>query len=149
MAAAFARDNQAHLETRLGRPLQSVDLYMAHFLGAGGATRFLRAHDSNPNGTAAASFPDAARANRNVFYKRDGSARSFAEVRNFMAGKLGAGGQIPVSHARAAAPTAPAPAADTAMQLVALQEGTSFSPTVQVQPHHARLAYLMLAELGA
>jgi hypothetical protein len=39
--------------------------------------------------------------------------------------------------------------ANTALQLAAMQDGTSFSPTVQVQPLHARLAYLMLAELGA
>lgn len=157
MAAAYARDNQAHLEGRLGRPMQSVDLYMAHFLGAGGATKFLRAHAATPHAAAASSFPDAARANRNVFYKRDGTPRSFNEVRDFMAGKLGAPAhQIarPAS-ALAAAPTRPAtmtptePALDTMSQLAALQEGTSFAPTMQVEPRYARLAYLMLAELGA
>jgi hypothetical protein len=148
MAAAFARDNQAHLEGRLGRPVQSVDLYMAHFLGAGGATRFLRAHDANPNASAAASFPREARANRNIFFERNGSPRSFAEVRNLMASKLGSGARAVAQPAAYAAAT-PAPQTDTAMQLAALQEGTSFAPTMQVQPQYARLAYLMLAELGA
>lgn len=148
MAAAFASDNRAHLEGRLGRPVQSVDLYMAHFLGAGGATRFLRAHDANPNASAAAAFPREARANRNIFFERNGSPRSFAEVRNLMASKLGSGARTiaqPVAYAAAA----PTPQTDTAMQLAALQDGTSFSPTMQVQPQYARLAYLMLAELGA
>jgi hypothetical protein len=157
MAAAFARDNHAYLETRLNRPLQSVDLYMAHFLGAGGASRFLRAHDSQPHASAAAAFPDAARANRNIFFKRDGTARTFAEVRNLMASKLGegaAGGTVTRSApqtAMAAAPTpaTDAPTADVAFQLAALKEGTGFSPTMAVQPQYARLAYLMLAELGA
>ena len=81
MAAEFASDNQAHLETSLGRPVEAVDLYLAHFLGAGGATKFLRAHDANPDGAAAAALPEAARANRWVFFDRDGSARSFAEIR--------------------------------------------------------------------
>ena len=46
--AEFASDNRAYLERRLGRPAEPVDLYLAHFLGAGGAARFLRAHDANP-----------------------------------------------------------------------------------------------------
>lgn len=158
MAAAYASDNHAHLQSRLGRPLQSVDLYMAHFLGAGGATRFLRAHDARPDASAAAAFPTEARANRNIFFKRDGSARSFAEVRSLMAGKLGGevAGRTAMAQAAPAAsphwvsPLAEQNGADTAFQLSALRDGmTSFGPTVAVQPQYARLAYLTLAELGA
>ena len=39
-------------------------------LGAGGAEKFLRAHDANPNGSAAAILPAAASANRSIFYDR-------------------------------------------------------------------------------
>ncbi len=42
MAAEFAADNQSYLENRLGRATESVDLYLAHFLGAGGAAGFSR-----------------------------------------------------------------------------------------------------------
>jgi hypothetical protein len=77
MAAEFASDNQDILENKLGRPVESVDLYLAHFLGAGGATRFLRGHDANPDAPAASILPAAAKANRWVFYKKDGSPRSF------------------------------------------------------------------------
>lgn len=155
MAAALATDNRAHLQARLDRPLQSVDLYMAHFLGAGGATRFLRAHDATPNATAATAFGRAARANHNIFYKRDGSARTFAEVRNLLAAKLGthtgfaAARTAPAARTAQPAAVAPAPVTDMAYQLSALREGMSFGQPTRVQPEYARLAYLMLAELGA
>ena len=149
MAAEFARDNQAHLQSRLGRSLQAVDLYMAHFLGAGGATKFLKAHDARPGASAAASFPDAARANRNIFFKRDGSAHSFAEVRNMMAAKLSIGGHGVAAHASAArAAPAPAPAA-APIDLALLEASGQGGPTTALSPQYARLAYLMLADLGA
>jgi hypothetical protein len=145
MAAAFAQDNRARLDSRLGRPAESVDLYLAHFLGAGGATRFLRAHAASPDASAAAAFPAQARANRSIFYDRQGSPRSYAEIRNLFAARLNMGGRTMM----AAAPAAPAaPARDTSEQLAALQAGIGQPPT-QLSPHHARLAYLMLADLGA
>ena len=147
MAAEFARDNQAHLEGRLGRSLQSVDLYLAHFLGAGGATKFLKAHDARPGAAAAGAFPDAARANRNIFFKRDGTARSFAEVRNMMAAKLSIGGRGVAAQASAVR-TEPAPQAPP-LDLAMLQTSGQMGPTTALAPQYARLAYLMLAELGA
>ena len=147
MGAAYASDNAAHLQSRLGREPQAVDLYMAHFLGAGGATRFLRAHDASPNASAAASFPAEARANRAIFFKRDGNPRSFSEVRNMMAARLSVGGRTMMASATTA-PAAPAPAMDPAQQLAALQAGET-NPAASLSPQYARLAYLMLAELGA
>src|SRR5690348_6886037 len=41
LAAEYAKQNRAEMEQALGRPLSRGDLYMAHFLGAGGATQFL------------------------------------------------------------------------------------------------------------
>jgi hypothetical protein len=41
MAASHMADNARQLQARLGRPADTVDLYLAHFLGAGGAVRFL------------------------------------------------------------------------------------------------------------
>ena len=80
MAGEFARDNGAALEARLGRAVGSTDLYMAHFLGAGGAAKFLGALAAAPGTAAAVILPAAAAANRGVFFARDGSARSVAEV---------------------------------------------------------------------
>ena len=93
MAAEYAADNGRYLEGRLGRPMEPVDLYLAHFLGAGGAARFLRAHESSPGAPAAVMLPQAARANRPIFYNRDGSMRSFAEIRARFAGKFASGNQ--------------------------------------------------------
>lgn len=71
LAAELANDNKTHMENELGRPVGKTELYMAHFLGAGGATKFLKALDKNPNTPAAKLLPEAAQANLNVFY--DGS----------------------------------------------------------------------------
>ena len=89
MAAELASDNRAHLEQRIGRPAEAVDLYLAHFLGAAGAVKFL----TSPQGMAGADiFPAAARANSSIFYDRTGSARSLAEIRAAFAQKLTNGG---------------------------------------------------------
>jgi hypothetical protein len=89
MAAELASDNQDFLNDKLGRAPEAVDLYLAHFLGEAGAARFLEAHDANPESAAAGLFPAAANANRAVFYRGDGAPRSFAEIRNNFAAKLG------------------------------------------------------------
>lgn len=88
MAAEFASDNASHLEAALGRTAEPVDLYLAHFLGAQGAVRFLSAYDANPDASASDLLPTAAAANRAVFYDKSGSARSVGEIRQIFAGKI-------------------------------------------------------------
>lgn len=139
MAAEFAADNQNYLENRLGRPVESVDLYLAHFLGPAGAANFLRGHDANPDAAAAATLPSAARANRWVFFNRDGSPRSFAEIRARFAEKIGGGGAVPAR--------TPATSEILPTRMAALRP-QSDRPLAGPTPEHARLAYLMLAELG-
>ncbi len=143
MAAEFASDNGQYLERRLGRPAESVDLYLAHFLGAGGAARFLRAHDANPEGAAAAALPAAARANRWVFYNRNGSPRSFAEIRERFAARIG-GGASPAAPTRRPLPDVQLAMLDTSTVL-GVGKG---QPAVAANAEYARLAYLMLASLG-
>jgi hypothetical protein len=89
MAAEFAADNNSYLQSRVGSNLEAVDLYLAHFLGAEGAARFLNAHRDNPEQAAAPLFPAAASANRAIFYSADSAARSLAEIRSNFAAKLG------------------------------------------------------------
>src|SRR5260221_13954099 len=43
LAGEFAQDNKMEAERALGRPAGKTDLYLAHFLGAGGATEILKA----------------------------------------------------------------------------------------------------------
>lgn len=88
MAAEFAQDNAAFLTSRTGREPEPVDLYLAHFLGAGGAARFLNAYDTQPDASAAPLFPAAANANRGIFYRPDGTARTLSEIRTRFAAKL-------------------------------------------------------------
>lgn len=108
MAAAFAADNRAYLGNRLDRPIESVDLYMAHFLGPNGAGRFLEAHADNPDAAAAPAFAREARANRSIFFDRSGAARSYDSIRRLFAERLAAGTPPPpASDYVAPAPVAP------------------------------------------
>jgi len=88
MAAEYAASNKAHLERNLGRSVGAADLYMAHFLGAAGASRFLSTLASSPNATAADVAPAAAASNTNVFYDRAGRALSVREVYDRMAQRI-------------------------------------------------------------
>ena len=93
MAAEHASDNKDSLESSLGREATGTDLYMAHFLGIGGARKFLRAMDANPGQSGANLFPAAARANRNVFYTPNGTPRSLGQIYERFAGKLDKGAE--------------------------------------------------------
>ena len=85
MAGAFTQANAAQLSERLGRSPSEGELYIAHFLGAGGAAHLISAAASNPSGTAARYFPNAAQANSPIFYDRTtGAARSLAQVRDVL-----------------------------------------------------------------
>ena len=98
MAAALTADNRAALESRFGRVMEPVDLYLAHFLGSSGAARFLSAWEANPDQAGAAMLPEAAAANRSIFYAADGSMRSLGEIRARFAAKLSEdGGMIDVA----------------------------------------------------
>ncbi len=88
MAAGLAEDNRAHLMPILGRQPSHAELYLAHFLGAGGAGRFLSELQVDPGQNAATLFARPAAANRAIFYAPDGSARSLAQVMDVIGGKL-------------------------------------------------------------
>jgi hypothetical protein len=53
---------------------------MAHFFGTAGAGQLINAARDRPQTEAASMFPAAARANRSIFYDRQGSARSVSGV---------------------------------------------------------------------
>lgn len=79
MAAELTASNAAYLRGRTGKEPGAGDLYAAHFLGPAGAASLMEAMDRYPGASAASLFPDAARANRSIFY-RDGRAATVAEV---------------------------------------------------------------------
>lgn len=88
MAAGLAEDNRAHLVPILGRQPNHAELYLAHFLGAGGAGRFLSELQADPSQSAAALFARPAAANRAIFFGPDGGPRSLAQVMDVIGGKL-------------------------------------------------------------
>lgn len=89
MAAEFAQDNQNYIESKTGINATQTDLYFAHFLGAGGATKFIKAMQDDPYQPAAFLLPAAASANKNIFYKSDGSQKSLTQIYNDFKTKFG------------------------------------------------------------
>ncbi|HET8728885.1 MAG TPA: hypothetical protein VFO41_15375 [Alphaproteobacteria bacterium] len=102
MAGEYAQDNMAHLERTVGGEIGPTELYLAHFLGAGGAETFLTELRANPHAPADAIFPEAAAANRGVFYE-NGRPRSLSEVYDGFDGKvrrdMALAGEVPVDGA--------------------------------------------------
>lgn len=89
VAAYFTSKQKGQLEKGIGREANATDLYMSHFLGAGGATKFLTAMGKDPSQSAAALDPRAAAANKNIYYDKEGAERSVQEVYDLMAKKVG------------------------------------------------------------
>src|SRR6202035_888705 len=80
MAAVLTQSNSFKLTGMIGRRPTDSELYMAHFMGVGGAAKLISNAEDNPNATAARIFPNAASANRSIFYDHSGRARSTSEV---------------------------------------------------------------------
>lgn len=81
MVGEMTSDNAAYLAGRIGRQPTSGELYVAHFLGPQGAARLVQSVATSPGATAASIFPDAAGANRSIFYK-GGRAVTVSELYN-------------------------------------------------------------------
>jgi hypothetical protein len=79
MAAELAQDNKQTLEGSLGREVGNAELYMAHFLGAGSAAKFIGEMETNGDIAASSVVPAAARANTSVFYEQ-GRALTLEQV---------------------------------------------------------------------
>jgi len=106
MAGAFTKANSDYLATKLGRPPSEGELYIAHFLGAGGAARLISLASSNPNAKGTDYFPNAANANSSIFYDRStGHARSLAQVRDVLTARYDVARNDAVRAAQAAGAT--------------------------------------------
>jgi hypothetical protein len=80
MAAVLTQSNSFKLTGKIGRRPTDGELYMAHFMGVGGAARLISNAEDNPNASGARLFPNAAAANRPIFFDRSGRARTVSEV---------------------------------------------------------------------
>jgi hypothetical protein len=89
LAGEYARQNKGEVEHALGHSVSKAGLYMAHFLGAGGATLFLKALEGKGSMPAAQLLPEAAASNRGVFFDRaTGRAKSVAEIYRTLGGRI-------------------------------------------------------------
>src|SRR5450631_2141967 len=88
MAGAFTRSNADQLQAAIGRPPTEGELYIAHFLGSDGASRLINAATAQPRANAAEMFPQAAAANRSIFYDGAGHARSASDVYAKLTGRF-------------------------------------------------------------
>jgi hypothetical protein len=140
MAGAFTQQNSATLSQRIGRAPSEAELYIAHFFGPAGATRLITAAGEQPRASAAAMFPAAARANRSIFYDRQGNARSVAGVyaelgRRYQVARAGAVPEAtPTTVAGAHPLSGAAPAPDTAGTANALAVARPIAQAGQPQP---------------
>lgn len=159
MAAALAADNRQGLRDSLGREPDASELYLAHFLGLGGARQFLAALAGNPAQDAAALLPSAAAANRGVFYDTGGTPRSVGAVMDLVRGRMAAAHDgataMPAGFAAAPLPqggpiaqefNATAPAAMQGASMAEVLRGAFGSPSAA--PQAVRNAYGRLAALG-
>jgi Transglycosylase SLT domain len=80
MAGEFAKTTQGAMRASLGRDVCGGELYAAHFLGPDAACRLIKLAGSDPSASAAAQFPQAANANKSVFFHADGAPKSVREV---------------------------------------------------------------------
>lgn len=85
MAGAFTQRNAEQLRSSLGREPTGGELYIAHVLGSRGANELISSAQAAPQRAAAKDFPEAAAANRNIFFHKDGKARSASEVYHMLA----------------------------------------------------------------
>jgi hypothetical protein len=141
MAAVLTQSNSFKLTGKIGRRPTDGELYMAHFMGVGGAAKLISNAEDNPQASAARLFPNAAAANRSVFFDRSGRARTVSEVYSVLTSRYAGaansqatrsamasvGGDIRPSVALASAAPA-APAIDNAAYLSTFPNVRSVTP---------------------
>ncbi len=91
MAGELIKDVERALFEQGERELAEAELYLAHFLGARSAVRFLEVLDQDPDMKASKLFPKAAKANAGLFMEGKGRKRrpvSVAELYNKIDSKI-------------------------------------------------------------
>lgn len=103
MAGVLTQSNSFKLTGMIGRRPTDSELYMAHFMGVSGASRLISKAEDSPGVSAPALFPNAAAANRSIFYNRDGSARSVSQVYSVLTSRYDAAANSPTARTAMAA----------------------------------------------
>ncbi|MGO4715231.1 lytic transglycosylase domain-containing protein [Bradyrhizobium sp. 2TAF24] len=140
MAGVLTQSNSFKLTGALGRRPSDGELYIAHFMGAGGAAKLINAAQDSPRADATQMFPNAAAANRPIFYDRNGSARSVSEVYSVLTTRYANAVNAPSTQAALAAlggsPSggAAAPQADNAVFLSGFPQTQQAATNVAAAP---------------
>jgi hypothetical protein len=77
----FTGKNEKYLKKVVGDEVGRGDLYLAHFLGRGGAKNLLSVDPTTP--VAEVVSPAALKANKGVFFNKDGSLKTAGDIRNW------------------------------------------------------------------
>lgn len=80
LAGVLTEKNDAYLRQKTGQNPTSGELYIAHFLGAKGAVDLISAARDTPTQSATQLFPDAAKANKSLFYGKGGDPKTVQQV---------------------------------------------------------------------
>jgi hypothetical protein len=138
MAGVLTQSNSFRLTGKIGRRPTDGELYMAHFMGVGGAAKLIANAEDNPQASGARLFPNAAAANRSIFYERTGRARNLAEVYSVLTQRYASAANSPatrtamaavgVTPANKAAVAAAVTPADNAAYLSSFPDARSVTP---------------------
>jgi hypothetical protein len=140
MAAVLTQSNSFKLTGKIGRRPTDGELYMAHFMGVGGAAKLISNAEDNPQASGARLFPNAAAANRSIFYDHSGRARSVSEVYSVLTSRYASAASSPATRSAMAsvgdtpasamlASAAPAtPAIDNAAYLSTFPDARTVTP---------------------
>jgi hypothetical protein len=93
MAGEMMKRDRALIEKKIGRQLDRSEYYLAHFLGADSASKLMALVDDGSSQSASKTFPAAAKANKSLFYAKDGKKTrnlSVAEVYSKIDGMIDA-----------------------------------------------------------
>ena len=91
MGAEYLKENMSSLKGVVnGREVNYTDAYMAHFLGAGGAKKFITAMEKDPGQSAPDIFTKEAAANKSIFYVKGDTSqpRTLGDVYNLFTNRI-------------------------------------------------------------
>jgi hypothetical protein len=135
MAGVLTQSNSFRLTGKIGRRPSDGELYMAHFMGVGGAAKLIGNAEDNPKASGARLFPNAAAANRSIFYERGGRARNVSEVYSVLTSRYASAANSPATRtAMASVGVTPTAVAATAKPVDNMAYLSSFPDARSVTP---------------
>jgi hypothetical protein len=149
MAGVLTNSNSFKLTGKIGRRPNDAELYMAHFMGVGGAAKLISNAEDNPRASGARLFPNAAAANRSIFYDKSGRARCVSEVYSVLTSRYAAAANSDATRtAMASVGVQPSVALASATPATASAPARTSAPTVGGIDNAAYLSSFPVAPLA-